>query len=73
MVVCRTSTPDFSKALEDTDHALPVLSKECTCLLDHLLVVESSHEHGRDDYSEDGKEKIIVFPESIGIINIYDC
>lgn len=72
LVGCRASTPDFGKALEDANHALPVLGKECTCLLHYLLVVESSHEHSRNDYSEDGKEKIIVFPESIGIINIYD-
>lgn len=73
MVVWSTSSSDLGEPFEDTDHALSVLGQECSRLLDHLFVVESSHEDGRDNDSKNGEEKIVVFPQSIGVVDICDC
>ena len=73
MVVRNTSSPNLGKSFEDANHALSVLGQESACSFHHLLVVEPSYKHSRDDHPEHGKKEIIVLPEGVGIIDIYDC
>lgn len=72
MVVRSTGSPNLRKSFEDANHALSVLGQESACSFHHLFVVKSPYKYGRNDHPEYGQKEIIVFPESIGIIDIYD-
>lgn len=72
MVVRSTSSPNLGKSFEDANHALSVFGQESACSFHHLFVVKSPYKHGRDNHPEHGKQEIVVFPEGVGIINVYD-
>ena len=72
MVVRSTGSPNLGKSFEDANHTLSVFSQESACSSHHLFVVESPYKHSRDDHPEYGKKEVIVFPEGVGIIDIYD-
>jgi hypothetical protein len=71
MVICGTRTAKFGKSLENANHALSILGKEDSSLLQHLLVVQPSGENGGDNNSEDRVKQVIVLSKSIRVINIY--
>lgn len=64
---------NFGKTLEYAHHALSVLREEGPGLLDHSFVVESPGKCCRDNNSENRVEEIVVFPKSIGVIDVCRC
>lgn len=73
MVICGTCTSKLGKSFENANHALSVLGKEDSSLLQHLLVVQPSRENSGDNNSENRVKQVIVFPKSIWVIDIYFC
>lgn len=58
------------EALEHSHHTLPVLRDEGPGLSLDLFIVHTPGEDGRDDDPNDGKQKTVIPPKGVRIVNI---
>ncbi len=70
LVIGGSVTSNLREPLKDSHHAWPVLRYESPSLGLDLLIVNSPREDGRDDDANDRKEKIVIAPKGIGVVDV---